>query len=209
MKNQIFPRPFFLYQELQTAMYIVLLRMKIRNIINVNHQLNFKQKKETNIEKSILNNVHLIISRIEIVWFMNHDLAPNFWWLKLIPMIIKLNLESTLFYHSVAIYSHQKNILSINFLVILLLKTSFSRNFCQQSVRVNFPQCWKMKNEKIFRQINFFSKNVTFTKFLQNKSVKVNFRTNFHNVVRLLCLMTFIPWNQLHYWWFICSYSVT
>ena len=67
MKNQIFPRPFFLYQELQTAMYIVLLRMKIRNIINVNHQLNFKQKKETNIEKSILNNVHLIISRIEIV----------------------------------------------------------------------------------------------------------------------------------------------
>ena len=126
-----------------------------------------------------------------------HDLATNFWWLKLIPIIIRLNLESTLFYHSVAIYSHQKNILSINFLVILLLKTSFSRNFCQQSVRVNFPQCWKMKNEKIFRQINFFSKNVTFTKFLQNKSVKVSVH-NFHNVC-LLCLMTFIPWNQLYY----------
>ena len=79
MKNQIFPRPFISLSKITNG-YVVILRMKTRNIINVNHQFNFKQKKETNIGKSILNNVHLIISRIEIVCETSfiHDLAQNF-----------------------------------------------------------------------------------------------------------------------------------
>ena len=74
-----FSTPFFSSSKIANN-YVALLWMKIRNVIKVKHQLKFKQKKETNIGKSILNNVHLIISRIEIVCETSfiHDLAPNF-----------------------------------------------------------------------------------------------------------------------------------
>ena len=35
----------------------------------------------------------------------------------------------------------EKIFLQINYLVIMLVKTSFSRNFCQKTVKVNDSQC--------------------------------------------------------------------
>ena len=134
MKNQIFPCPFISLSKITNG-NVVILRMKTRNVINVKHQLKFKQKKETNIGKSILNNVHLIIYSWSGSKFLMTDIDFNDYkthsgtYAAVLSQCGKSN-----------IYSHHKNISSINFLVILLVNPSFSRNFCQKSMSF-FPQC--------------------------------------------------------------------
>ena len=62
----------------------------------------------------------------------------------------------------------------INYLVILLVKSLFSRNFCQKRVTVNFRNFHTVLTEKKFREINslitsLFSKNVALTDFLSKR----------------------------------------
>ena len=87
----------------------------------------------------------------------------------------------------------------INYLVILLVKSLFSRNFCQKRVRVNFCNfhtvLYEFKNISWNQMLsNFLSYNVTFAKLL-SKSVRVNF-CNFHTVwsVSLLYSLLYPSW---------------
>ena len=72
-----------------------------------------------------------------------------------------LSVFSTLTRHSVKklkIYSHRKKFRQIN--LVFSLVPLLSRNFCQKSVRVNFPQCGNFVNFPPFQKFswNHFTK---------------------------------------------------
>ena len=103
------------------------------------------------------------------------------------------------------ILSHRKKIREMNSLVISLVKTLLSRNFCKKSVRENFRNfhtvyhtLWKLQKfaltKKIFRQINYLVISLGKTLLSRNfcqKWVRVNFSNT-------LCITTWKLFREIH-----------